>query len=141
MLITILFFLCCPSSPPIVQFSLNGHHQQGTSIGRDVVAGRGLEGTLLLEGDWKGRCCWKGIGRDVDWKGRQFEELEGTSIGRVGRDVDCKGRRMERIDPNVVAGRGLKGLDVVYCSDRRCCCCCTLLKDNSDWTLLEDNSD
>ena len=48
----------------------------------------GLEGTSVVRVG-SGCCCWKG------WKGRRLEE-------------DWKGRRL---DPDVVAGRGLEGLD------------------------------
>ena len=38
----------------------------------DVVAERGLEGTLIARvgRDGSGRCCWMGIGMAVGWKGR-----------------------------------------------------------------------
>ena len=53
-----------------------------------------LEGTLdpdvVDERVESGRHCWKGIGRDVNWKG----------IGRVGSRC-----RLEGLDPDVVAGR------------------------------------
>ena len=51
-----------------------GRRLEGT-LDPDVVAGRELEGTLdqdVVDGRdvGSGRCRWKGIGRDVDWKGR-----------------------------------------------------------------------
>ena len=50
-----------------------GRGLEGTAIGRDVgsnvVAGRGLEGRAFGRDVGSGRCCWKGIGRDRDWKG------------------------------------------------------------------------
>ena len=72
------------------------------SVGSDVV---GRVGSDVVGRVGSGRCCWEGIGRDVNWKG------------------------LEGLDPDVVDGRGLEGLDsdvvadvVVDCSDRCWCC-------------------
>ena len=54
----------------------------------DIVAGRGLEGTLLLEGDWKGCWIWTLL-------------MEGT----LDPDV-VAGRGFEgTLDPDIVDGR------------------------------------
>ena len=104
----------------------------------------------LLDGDWKGqrldldtvaesgrrsgRCCWKGIGREGDWKGWRLEGLdldvvarrvlegtpigrdiiagkglEGTAIGRVGSGWGLEGTSIGRVG----SGRGLKGTPIV----------------------------
>ena len=80
--------------------------------------------TSLLDGDWKGRCCWTEIGRDGSGWGLDVDAkwgLEGTSIGR---DVVC-GWGLEGIDsdgdwtlildgnwkdPDAVAGWELEGI-------------------------------
>ena len=91
-----------------------------TVIGRDVVYGRVGSGRCLREG-WKGR-RFEGmegtsIGRDAGrkgWKGRRSEE---TPVERVGRDFDWKGRRSEGTPVGRVGrgagwmGRRLEGLD------------------------------
>ena len=102
----------------------------------DVVAGRGLEETLLLEGDWKGwiqTLLMEGLDpnvvdgrvrRDVDWKGRWIRTLlmEGTLELDVvdGRDVNWKGCWIRTLLMEgdwkgwirTSIGRGLKGLDL-----------------------------
>ena len=98
--------------------------------------GRGLEGldpnvdwipTLLLEGVWmrrrleggwirtsigSGRCCWKEIGSDVDWRGLEGLDPDAV-VERVESDVGV-GRGFEGLDSDAVAGRQLEG-------SGRCC--------------------
>ena len=60
-------------------------------IGRDVVDGRDVG---------SGCCCWKRIGRDVDWKGWKGRQLEGMLLFLLIVPIDV----------------------VVDCSDRCYCC-------------------
>ena len=100
----------------------------------DVVAGCQFEGTAIgRDLDWKDPDVV--AGRDVDWKGRRLEGLEGMSIGRVG-----SGWGFEGMDPDIVAGRnvnwkGWKGcqLEGLYPDVDWKGCIRTLIGRDVDW--------
>ena len=75
-----------------------------------------LDGTSLLEGDWKGRRCW------MERRLEGASLLDGTSIGRdvvTGWDIDWKGRRLE--GTLLLLTVPIDAV-VVDCSDQCCCC-------------------